>query len=109
MKGFDGEAEVLCEGKADCNHAHLNYVAVPLDGQAFWCDDCARQERVLYSKDRPNAPVMTFPPGSLVRVPNPQYGGEDVYAFRTDSEGKLQLLASEKRVRRADVSALVSA
>lgn len=88
------EQEVLNEGDPNCQHFHILYIDNAFDGQAFWCDNCPRHERIDYSPGF----IMKFPVNALISTPNPKYGGEDFYAFRADNDGKAKTL--DERVKR---------
>ncbi len=75
--------EVLNEGNVECNHRYIFYINNAFDGQAWWCDNCRRHERMDYSPEF----KIKFPANALISTPNLEYGGESFYAFKTDKEG----------------------
>ena len=80
--------EILNPGNKKCKHPHIYYIDNAFDGQAWWCDDCSRHERIDYSSGF----IMKFPIGALISTPNPKYGREDFYAFRANDEGRAEKL-----------------
>ncbi len=70
----------------DCKHPRILYIDNAFDGQAFWCDDCPRHERMDYS---PGFKIR-FPANALISTPNEEYGRENFYAFRANSEGVVE-------------------
>lgn len=82
------EQEVLDSGDQECKHLRIYHIDNAFDGQAWWCDDCSRHERIDYSPGF----IMKFPANALISTPNPKYGGEDFYAFRANDEGKAEEL-----------------
>ena len=79
---------VLDKGNLDCEHQRIFYIDNAFDGQAWWCDDCSRHERMDYS---PGFKIK-FPKNTLISTPNPEYGAEKFYAFRTDDKRFVNLL-----------------
>ena len=77
------EQEVLNQGDSECKHSRIFYIDNAFDGQAFWCDDCSRHERMDYS---PGFKIK-FPANVLISTPNPDYGGKSFYAFRANEKG----------------------
>ncbi|HKZ34187.1 MAG TPA: hypothetical protein VJ142_03070 [Candidatus Nanoarchaeia archaeon] len=92
------EQQVLNEGDSGCLHHRVLYIDNAFDGQAWWCDvsGCGRHERMDYSPGF----KMKFPRDALIRTPNPEYGGENTYVFRANSEGLAKLLPRTEWTRR---------
>jgi len=93
---------VLNEGDSNCLHTHVFYIDNAFDGQAWWCDICPRHEKIDYS---PGEKIL-FPPLALISTPNPEYGGEEVYTFRANKEGRVtkkDILFPEQRILRKDI------
>jgi len=76
-------SEVLSDGNPDCKHGRIFYINNSFDGQAWWCDECERHERIGY---HPGYEIK-FPPNALISTPNPKFGKEQFYAFRTNDDG----------------------
>lgn len=76
------------------------YIDNAFDGQAWWCDvaECSRHERMDYSPGF----KMRFSPSVLISTPNPKYGGENFYSFKTNDKGAAEILDRKKWVRRKD-------
>lgn len=99
------EGKVLNEGKPNCKHEKILYENNMFDGQAWWCDihDCGRHEQLGYSP----GDKIKFPSNTLISTPNPKYGGERFYAFRTNDKGEAKLLNKDEWVRRIVIGSLV--
>ena len=81
--GKPAKQYILNSGHTDCKHPRILYIDNCFDGQAWWCDDCERHERMDYS---PGFKIR-FPANALIRTPNPRSGGLDFYSFRANQEG----------------------
>jgi len=89
-----GKHEVLDRGDSNCNHQKVLYIDNSFDGQAWWCDDCSRHERLRYTPGE----IIKFPPYARIRTPNSKSGGEKVYAYRADINGIVKgILPIKKR------------
>src|SRR3989344_6897022 len=84
------QSQVLNEGDIKCNHGRVYYIDNAFDGQAWWCDDCPRHEKIDYSPGY----KIKFLQNSLISTPNQEYGAEQFYAFRTDDKGIVHRLNS---------------
>ena len=84
--GESAKQEILNQGNPSCLHNHIFYLDNGFDGQAWWCDLCERQEKMAYS---PGFKIR-FPANALISTPNPKYGGEDFYAFKTNAGGVVE-------------------
>ena len=73
------EQEILNEGNFNCKHLRVFYIDNAFDGQAFWCDDCKRHERMDYSPGY----KIKFPANALISTPNAFYGGNFFYSFKS--------------------------
>ena len=94
-----GNHEILNEGDPSCHHRIVYYIDNKFDRQAWWCDACSRHERLGYTPGK----IMRFPPNSYLRTPNPEYGAESVYAWKTDKDGNVEELPFNKRRVRLDI------
>ena len=89
--------EILNEGNPECEHRHVEYISNAFDGQAFWCDDCPRHERLPYSPGE----KIRFPSRAFIRTPNPQHGDSETYSHQADEKGIVRgILSPEKRFKR---------
>lgn len=93
----DCTTQVLDEGDPECKHNYILYIDNAFDGQAWWCDECGRYKRMGYCPGE----KIRFPPDAYIRTLNPDYGGEEVYSWRADSDGVVRrTLPLEERISR---------
>ncbi len=80
---------VTREGHVDCPHPYVFYIDNGISGQSLECDvtDCHMQMELLPDHANQMTYKMPFPSHSWIRTPNPQYGGEDFYAWQADADG----------------------
>jgi len=90
------ESQILNEGNPDCIHARIFYIDNAFDGQAWWCDDCPRHDRIGYSPGY----KIKLPPNALISTPNPKFGKEQFYAFRTNDDSVVADLDRDQWVPR---------
>ena len=77
---------ILNAGHPDCKHPRILYINNSFDGQAWWCDDCERHERMDYS---PGFKIR-FPGNALISTPNERFGGSDFYSYRANQNGVVE-------------------
>ncbi len=91
--------DVLNIGDETCKHERVFYVDNAFDGQAWWCDDCPRHERMDYSPGN----IIKFPSNALISTPNLKFGGYSFYGLRADSNGIVSYAFSrDDRIPRRD-------
>ena len=99
--GECSEQKVLNQGNPGCQHPRVFYLDNGLDGQAWGCDDCERQERMAYS---PGFKIR-FPGNALISTPNERFGGLDFYSHRANQNGVVEKrLDRNEWVRRGKTS-----
>lgn len=94
--GEKADQEILNEGNSECKHNRIFYIDNAFDGQAYWCDDCERHERMDYSPGF----KMRFPQNALISTPNPGYWKEGVYSFKTDEKCIVHELKKDSWIER---------
>lgn len=73
----------ICAGDLECQHPRVYYVDSRLSGQAWYCDDCDRQEFMPYHPTK----KMAFPPHSFISTPNPMLGMGKYYSHQANDKG----------------------
>ena len=94
-------------GAPGCSHRFIEYLSIPLDGQAWWCDVCKRHERQPYTAENAGS-KMSLPIGAYLRVPNGVSSNTLQYNYIVDRHGKAQGPISEpKVVAKADLEQML--
>ena len=85
--------KILNPGNADCKHSYILYIDNKFDGQAWWCDQCTRQERMNYNPDI----KILFPAEAYLRtLPEPQE--EMQYDWQVNAQGRVEGRLPEPKV-----------
>ena len=87
--------EVIRKGDPDCKHEYIYFIEENSRWQRWWCDNpqCRRHETMdieRYTKER-----LSLPPNAYIRTPDHPCG-EGAYVWKTDDEGKISFLSSDK-------------
>lgn len=91
-----GMLKIFDAGNPDCLHPRIFFIDNAFDGQAWWCDECPRHEKLEYSPGL----KMPFPSDTLISASDPEHGEKKFYGWKTDKFGKAHELPREEWVPR---------